>query len=115
MDGHVRCRIRALCLSLPWTCYSFLSVCTVFPVKISSWVVEGAVIKKTPLGEEFGYDEFKEHYGENAIPLLSIDENRKLRMFTTNDPPKPQPGHLLISLVRELNAPNAVDEQPDVR
>ena len=67
---------------------------------------------KTPLGEEFGYEKFKEHYGENAIPLLSIDENRKLRMFTTNDPPKPQPGHLLISLVRETDAQGALDGEP---
>ena len=59
----------------------------------------GATIKTTILSKEFGYDAFKARYGDKAVPLFLIDQNDKLIIFTASNPPQPQPGHKLISLI----------------
>jgi len=59
----------------------------------------GAVIKTTELTEEFDYDAFQAYYGATAVPMFLIDQNGKLAIFTVDNPPKPEPGQKLISLV----------------
>ncbi|MEQ9619586.1 MAG: cation:proton antiporter [Deltaproteobacteria bacterium] len=59
----------------------------------------GAVIKKTPLTEEFTYESFKSHYGERAIPLFLIRENGELAVFAHDNAPVPQPGQQIVALV----------------
>jgi NhaP-type Na+/H+ or K+/H+ antiporter len=61
-----------------------------------------AVIKTTALTDEFGYDDFQKFYGETAIPLFLIDEAGDLLVFATDNPPTPQPGQTLISLVNPV-------------
>ena len=69
--------------------------------QLSRLFAQGAVIKKTPLTEEFDFTKFKEHYGADALPLMLIDrEEMKLRLCTKLDPPKPKAGDVLLSLVR---------------
>lgn len=60
----------------------------------------GAIIKTTDLTDEFDYDAFKEHYGESAMPMFLIDQNKKMTIFTVDNPPKPKPGQKLISLIK---------------
>jgi NhaP-type Na+/H+ or K+/H+ antiporter len=58
----------------------------------------GAVVKKTPLTEEFTFDHFCEMYGSTAIPLFTIVEG-KVNIITADDQSTAQPGCTLISLV----------------
>ncbi len=62
----------------------------------------GAVIKKTPLTDEFDYKSFRSLYGDTAIPLFLVKETGDLVVFATDNPPSPQPGHYLISLVDDV-------------
>lgn len=62
---------------------------------------DGAVIKKTPITEEFTYENYCDHYPEDAIPLLTMTPDGTPRMFTAVDPPTPQAGHIIYSLTLE--------------
>ncbi|HNS73959.1 MAG TPA: cation:proton antiporter [bacterium] len=64
-------------------------------------VAAGAKIKRTALTQEFGFKEFQELYGDKALPLFLITEEKKLQVFTTDRPLQPKPGQFLISLVRD--------------
>ncbi|MBN1211865.1 MAG: sodium:proton antiporter [candidate division Zixibacteria bacterium] len=66
---------------------------------LSFRVRSGAIIKKTPLTEEFDYNAFIEIYGQSAIPLFIITENKELKVYTTDKKPTPRAGQTLISLV----------------
>lgn len=59
----------------------------------------GWTVKKTPLTPEFDYRAFREHYRDAAVVLFVIDEARKLRISTANEPLRPEQGQTLISLV----------------
>lgn len=66
-----------------------------------------AVIKVTPLSEQFNYEAFQAHYGDNAIPLFLITEARRLLVFTTDHTLQPEAGQTLVSLVLpETEGPN---------
>jgi NhaP-type Na+/H+ or K+/H+ antiporter len=58
-----------------------------------------AVVKKTRLSEEFGFDELKAQYGGEVLPLFLITEEGNLQVFTTEGKIKPHAGQTLISLV----------------
>ena len=62
-------------------------------------VRSGAIVKKTQITEEFDYDAFVEIYGQSAIPLFIITENKELKVYTTDKKPTPRAGQTLISLV----------------
>ncbi len=70
----------------------------------------GAVIKTTSLTEDFNFDSFKTHYGEAAVPLFLVDQNNNLTVFTTDNPPKPQPGQKLISLINPADEKQSQDQ-----
>jgi NhaP-type Na+/H+ or K+/H+ antiporter len=72
----------------------------------------GAVIKTTNLTEDFDFDSFKTHYGEAAVPLFLVDQNGNLSVFTTDNPPKPQSGQKLISLINPADK-NQGKNQPE--
>ena len=59
----------------------------------------GAVVKKTNLTDEFDFDDYKKMYGENALPLMVITESRRIRVYTADYDPSPEPGEVLISIV----------------
>ncbi|MFC1558214.1 cation:proton antiporter [candidate division KSB1 bacterium] len=61
----------------------------------------GAEIKCTQLTEKFNYDDFKKHYGNNAVPLFLIAENKKLIVFASDFEPVPEDNQILISVVKE--------------
>ncbi len=72
---------------------------------------EGATIKKTKLTEEFGIDEFREHYGSHAL-ILCVMEGSTLLINTVDQPVKPKTGQTLISLVKTPPAAEKPAEQP---
>jgi NhaP-type Na+/H+ or K+/H+ antiporter len=60
---------------------------------------KGAIVKKTPLTEQFNYTAFQELYNGQAIPFFLINEDRELVIFTQDNQPAPRPGQMLISLI----------------
>lgn len=67
--------------------------------RLASRFGTGAVVKKTPLTEEFDYESFRQLYGESAIVLFVIESSGKLVVATADRPPAPQPGQTIVSLV----------------
>ena len=59
----------------------------------------GAIVKKTNLTDEFSFDDYKKMYGDNAMPLMVITESGKIRVYTADYDPSPEPGEVLISIV----------------
>ena len=59
----------------------------------------GAIVKKTPITEEFDLEDFNEKYNYSAIPLFIIRESGKLQVCTAQEKPLPKAGQTLISLV----------------
>ena len=62
---------------------------------------EGATIKATPLTETFDYDDFRQRYGESAVPLFAIDEEKGLTPLTADGKGPIKPGQVLIALVHD--------------
>lgn len=67
--------------------------------QIENLVARGAIVKKSPLTENFKLTEFRERYGSDAIILFVIHENNTFDVFT--DEMKLKAGDKLISLVFE--------------
>ena len=59
----------------------------------------GAKIHSTTLSEEFNFTNYYEKHAENYIPLFAIDPKGYLRIFTLSDPPVPEAGWTLISMM----------------
>ncbi len=72
--------------------------------QLTSRFAAGAVIKTTSLTEEFDYNAFQAYYGETVVPLFVIEQNGNLVVVTANNPPRPQPGQKLISLIKPAEA-----------
>ena len=67
---------------------------------IANWLRDGAEIRSTQLSEEFGFEAYRHKYGERILPLFGIDTKSRLRIFTAEKPPQPEPGWTIMSLVR---------------
>ena len=62
---------------------------------------KGARYKATKLSEQFGYDAWREEHGDGAIPMLTVDDEGRVKVATVDRPLDPQPGETLIALVDE--------------
>ncbi|CEK14614.1 cation:proton antiporter [Chthonomonas calidirosea] len=62
--------------------------------------MRGATIKRTTFTAQFTYSDYLRHYGENAIPLFLIGDNRRVLISAENPLPPPKEGNVLISLIR---------------
>ncbi len=75
--------------------------------QVHYWTLEsrfrgGAVVKRTQLSEEFGYEQFLEEYATPdapVIPLFIIDSDKKLEVLNVDEPVKPGPGDTIVALV----------------
>ncbi|MFQ5843534.1 MAG: cation:proton antiporter [Planctomycetota bacterium] len=71
-------------------------------VALSARFAAGARVKATRLTGQFDFEAWRGHYGEDAIPLLTIeDESGRLLVATADQPVEPEPGQTLIGLVEE--------------
>jgi NhaP-type Na+/H+ or K+/H+ antiporter len=61
---------------------------------------DGKVIKSTQITEAFTFQNFKETHSNEAIPLFLVSNDNSILPFTTDNPPEPQPGNILISLTK---------------
>lgn len=59
----------------------------------------GAVVKKTPLTDEFDFRAWREMYGQSAIVLFLIEDSGELLILTADRTANPKPGQTLIALV----------------
>ncbi len=66
---------------------------------LSELIRSGGVIKPTQLTEEFSMASFRDHYGDEAIPLFVVTEAGRLTVITSDQQVAPKPGDTLISLV----------------
>jgi hypothetical protein len=67
--------------------------------QLAKLLVEGSVIKKTTLGDEFDYDDFQEMYGQAALVLFLIDAKKNLRVCAADETLSPESGDTLLALV----------------
>jgi NhaP-type Na+/H+ or K+/H+ antiporter len=70
-------------------------------------VAGGAVVKRTKLSDKFGFQAFKDRYGDDARVLFTISPAGKLSVHTVEQPPKTAAGTTLISLVDPGKEPPA--------
>jgi NhaP-type Na+/H+ or K+/H+ antiporter len=59
----------------------------------------GAVVKRTKLTEEFGYDQYLEQYGDKAVLMFVITEGGKVLVCSEGDNIAPRPGQKIVALV----------------
>jgi len=71
-------------------------------------ISNGAEVKATPLGEEFGWDRFLEKYGAGAIPLFVVTAAGRLAVVSGDEKLEPGPGDTIVSLVTPSS-----DESPE--
>ncbi len=70
------------------------------------------VAKATKITKDFTYANFLDKYDENVVPLFLMDEQKKLRILTTDQPIEPQPGQTILAFVQSTSPPP--DPTPDV-
>jgi hypothetical protein len=68
-------------------------------------VSRGALIKSTRLSKEFDWELYQDQYGESRLPLLMINPKGMVKPFTTENPPEPAAGAIILSLAPENDQP----------
>ena len=68
----------------------------------------GAIIKATPLTDEFTFDTYREHYRDRAWPLFIIKANGRLNVVTVEKPVEPKAGDVVVGLVEEESVQQSV-------
>ncbi|MFT4841148.1 MAG: NhaP-type Na+/H+ or K+/H+ antiporter [Planctomycetota bacterium] len=77
----------------------------------------GARIRATKLTDQFGPDEYREQYGDQARPLFLVTADKKLQIVTTDNPPVLKVGQTVLGLVSrnfEAGLLATDDDQPEV-
>lgn len=59
----------------------------------------GAIIRATPITEEFSYVNYQTHYDNTAVPLFLVTERGQIEVYTTDYQPIPRPGQQIVSLI----------------
>jgi len=82
--------------------------------KISDFLVSGAGIRKTPITSEFSFEDYKNTYGDLALPLFLASGTEDIEPFALDNPPSPQAGDFIIGLVSEdADSKNPSDNETD--
>jgi NhaP-type Na+/H+ or K+/H+ antiporter len=66
---------------------------------LSERIARGMKVKRTALTKEFGYEEFRRRYGDDAIPMFVSGDGRAWSVVSPDASITPRAGHTLISLV----------------
>ncbi len=77
-------------------------------MKLTQRFLDEWTIKKTRLSENFPFEALTTHYAGNIIPLFLITTDGRLRIFSPDAQPSPQPGQTVISLANPNNESSAV-------
>jgi hypothetical protein len=71
--------------------------------EISKRFAQGATVKRTGLTDEFGFDEFVEHYRGAALPLFVVTEAGRILVLEAQGKVPVKAGQTLISLAVDNN------------
>jgi len=65
----------------------------------------GFEVKKTPITDEFTFDDYRAEHGESAIPLFVLNrQTGTLVVLTADEAANPKPDDILIGLVKGFNS-----------
>ncbi len=78
--------------------------------RLQELVHDGAVIKPTPLTEQFTYARYLEQYEGKYIPIMAI-KGKNVIVATADESFAPQPGWTLLSLVAETDIVPAIRDE----
>ncbi|RMF18517.1 MAG: sodium:proton exchanger, partial [Deltaproteobacteria bacterium] len=67
--------------------------------EITRRVARGAIVKATPLSEEFDWTAYTERYGPDAVPMFLVGQQGRVQVFATDHPPRPTAGQTVVALV----------------
>ena len=67
--------------------------------KLASLLGQGAEIKSTRLSDSFTIEDYREYYGNDAMPLFGINPEGRLRPFTDEAEPEVGHGWVLVALL----------------
>jgi NhaP-type Na+/H+ or K+/H+ antiporter len=82
--------------------------------KLASLISKGAVTKSTPLTEAYDYEAFCADQDKNAVNLFALDASGRLKVYSADSDPAPEPGWTVVSLTLDNGAGSKRDapEQP---
>lgn len=67
---------------------------------LASLLSQGGEIRSTKLSGDFQFEEYKNKYQDNVIPLFALDTRGRIGVFVAGGKMKPEAGWVIISLVR---------------
>jgi CPA1 family monovalent cation:H+ antiporter len=65
----------------------------------------GAVFKRTPLTDEFTYNDYLQRHQEGSILVCILKEDKSLLINTVDDPLEPAPGQTILAVVTSTKVP----------
>lgn len=68
---------------------------------IGQWIQNGAEFRATHLTKTFSFEDYKKHYGANAIPMFIVNEQHELLVISEDLKVVPHAGQILIGLVND--------------
>lgn len=71
--------------------------------KFESAFEAGYRIKATQLTDEFLFEDFKAMYNDEFLVLMTIENQKNLKIATVKHPLEPKPGNLVIAFVKETS------------
>lgn len=80
--------------------------------QLSARLQSGARIKATRITEHFGPDEYRAHYGEQALPLFVLTGDGELQIVTAGNPPTLKVGCTVVALSDPAKAPSTPPTEP---
>lgn len=72
--------------------------------KLASLMGQGAIVKSTPLTEEYDYEAFCADQDKSAVNLFALDPNGRLEVWSTDREPVPEAGWTVVSLTFDNSA-----------
>ena len=67
---------------------------------LATWIRNGVEVRSTQLSDEFDFVSYVDRYGEQCIPLFTIDPKNRLHPFTVENEAKPEATWTIVSLIR---------------
>ncbi len=71
--------------------------------KISELIAGGGSIKSTEITDDLSFKNYKETYKDSLFPLFMVSKNETVEPFSVDNPPSPQDGDVVISLIYNQN------------
>lgn len=81
-------------------------------ITASEAMLSGGTFRSTSLTEQFTFEDYRERYGDRAIPAFLVEDSRLVGVFSADSSLTPSAGQTLVSLITpEVPKPPMVDEE----